>query len=101
MGCHRPDASEQAAWRSPRCGLISDRFTDFSPVAKLPEEIYSSEILAILNKLEQVRRAMPNRTSAAPALDHIHCRAICDEIGERLRDILGSVGNPAAPTYAD
>lgn len=24
----------------------------------------------------------------APALDPIHCRAICDEIGERLRQIL-------------
>jgi hypothetical protein len=22
-------------------------------------------------------------------LDHTHCRAICDEIGERLREILG------------
>jgi hypothetical protein len=32
---------------------------------------------------------MPNRTATVPALDHIHCRAICDEIGERLRDVLG------------
>jgi hypothetical protein len=32
---------------------------------------------------------MPNRAATAPVLDHIHCRAICDEIGERLRDILG------------
>jgi hypothetical protein len=31
---------------------------------------------------------MPNRAATAPVLDHIHCRAICDEIGERLRDIL-------------
>jgi len=22
-------------------------------------------------------------------LDHVHCRAICDEIGERLREIMG------------
>jgi hypothetical protein len=72
-------------------------FTDFSPVPKLPEEIYSSEILAILSKLEQVRRAMPNRTSAAPALDHIHCRAICDEIGERLRDVFGRVALEIPP----
>ena len=31
---------------------------------------------------------MPNRAATAPVLDHIHCRAICDEIGERLRDVL-------------
>ena len=34
---------------------------------------------------------MPNRSviASASVLDHIHCRAICDEIGERLRYILG------------
>ena len=31
---------------------------------------------------------MPNRTAAALMLDHTHCRAICDEIGERLGDVL-------------
>jgi hypothetical protein len=31
---------------------------------------------------------MPSRNAAALAIDHTHCRAICDEIGERLRDIL-------------
>jgi hypothetical protein len=31
---------------------------------------------------------MPNRNAEALALDHIHCRAICDEIGERLRQVL-------------
>jgi len=31
---------------------------------------------------------MPNRNAEAIALDHAHCRAICDEIGERLREIL-------------
>jgi hypothetical protein len=31
---------------------------------------------------------MPNRNTATLVLDHIHCRAICDEIGERLRDVL-------------
>jgi hypothetical protein len=30
---------------------------------------------------------MPNRDTAI-ALDHVHCRAICDEIGERLRFVL-------------
>jgi hypothetical protein len=30
---------------------------------------------------------MPSRKTAL-ALDHVHCRAICDEIGERLRYIL-------------
>ena len=32
---------------------------------------------------------MSNCSDKALALDHIHCRAICDEIGERLRDVLG------------
>jgi hypothetical protein len=31
---------------------------------------------------------MPNRDAAALLLDHTHCRAICDEIGDRLRDVL-------------
>ena len=32
---------------------------------------------------------MPHGSSTAMTLDHIHCRAICDEIGDRLRDVLG------------
>jgi hypothetical protein len=32
---------------------------------------------------------MPNHTATASVLDHTHCRAICDEIGERLRYIFG------------
>ena len=28
---------------------------------------------------------MPKTTAADLAMDHVHCRAICDEIGERLR----------------
>jgi hypothetical protein len=31
---------------------------------------------------------MPNPNAAAIALDHAHCRAICDEIGDRLREVL-------------
>ncbi len=31
---------------------------------------------------------MPNQDAAALALDHAHCRAICDEIGERLSEVL-------------
>ena len=31
---------------------------------------------------------MPNGSATDKILDHIHCRAICDEIGERLRDVL-------------
>jgi hypothetical protein len=33
---------------------------------------------------------MPNRNAEALALDQAHCRAICDEIGERLRQVLKS-----------
>jgi hypothetical protein len=31
---------------------------------------------------------MSQRNAEALALDHVHCRAICDEIGERLRQVL-------------
>jgi hypothetical protein len=31
---------------------------------------------------------MPYRNAEALALDHAHCRAICEEIGERLRQVL-------------
>jgi hypothetical protein len=31
---------------------------------------------------------MPKHPAAAVMLDHAHCRAICDEIGERLAQIL-------------
>jgi hypothetical protein len=31
---------------------------------------------------------MPYRNAEALVLDHAHCRAICDEIGEQLRQIL-------------
>ena len=31
---------------------------------------------------------MSNRNEATLALDHTHCKAICDEVGERLHDIL-------------
>jgi hypothetical protein len=31
---------------------------------------------------------MPYRDAEASALDHTHCRAICEEIGERLRQVL-------------
>ena len=30
-------------------------------------------------------------------LDHTHCRAICDEIGERLRDTLGRQSADMSP----
>jgi hypothetical protein len=31
---------------------------------------------------------MSNRNNVILALDHTHCRAICDEVGARLHDIL-------------
>jgi len=31
---------------------------------------------------------MSQRNAEALALDHVHCRAICEEIGERLRQVL-------------
>jgi hypothetical protein len=34
---------------------------------------------------------MSDRNAAILALDAVHCRAICDEIGARLREVLGCV----------
>jgi hypothetical protein len=31
---------------------------------------------------------MPGRNAAEPMIDSTHCREICDEIGDRLRDVL-------------
>jgi hypothetical protein len=40
---------------------------------------------------------MPDRAAADSMLDHIHCRAICDEIGDRLRDVLGREASEIPP----
>ena len=41
---------------------------------------------------------MPGGKAADLLLDHVHCRAICDEIGERLREVL-KPEVPALPSY--
>jgi hypothetical protein len=41
---------------------------------------------------------MPGQYPAALAFDDTHSRAICDEIGERLRDVLGR-DVPEMPAY--
>ena len=40
---------------------------------------------------------MPDRNAAALQIDHTHCRAICDEIGDRLRDVLGREASEIPP----
>jgi hypothetical protein len=40
---------------------------------------------------------MPNRTATASVLDRVHCRAICDEIGERLRYAFGREASEMPP----
>lgn len=40
---------------------------------------------------------MPGGSATAMMLDHIHCRAICDEIGERLREVLGREASEIPP----
>jgi hypothetical protein len=42
---------------------------------------------------------MPNRSKAdtAVVLDHLHCRAICDEIGDRLRYALAREASEIPP----
>jgi hypothetical protein len=42
----------------------------------------------MLNKNDKLRRALTKKTAAHLAIDHIHSRAICDEIGERLSYML-------------
>jgi hypothetical protein len=44
-----------------------------------------------------LRAAMSNRRDAALALDQTHCRAICDEIGARLYDILKKEASKTPP----
>ena len=41
---------------------------------------------------------MPGGKAAVLLLDHVHCRAICDEIGERLREVLKREV-PAMPSH--
>jgi hypothetical protein len=40
---------------------------------------------------------MPSQNAAELVIDHIHCRAICDEIGDRLRDILKREASEVPP----
>jgi hypothetical protein len=40
---------------------------------------------------------MPNRVATVASLDHVHCRAICDEIGERLRSFLDREASDMPP----
>jgi hypothetical protein len=40
---------------------------------------------------------MTNRTAATSVLDPVHCRAICDEIGERLRYVLDREASEIPP----
>jgi hypothetical protein len=40
---------------------------------------------------------MPNENAAELVIDHTHCRAICDEIGDRLRDILKREASEVPP----
>jgi hypothetical protein len=40
---------------------------------------------------------MPTNHPASLLLDHTHCRAICDEVGERLREILGRESSQMPP----
>jgi hypothetical protein len=40
---------------------------------------------------------MPSQNAAELVIDHTHCRAICDEIGDRLRDILKPEASEVPP----
>lgn len=39
-------------------------------------------------RMKSIERLMLTRTGASLQIDAIHTRAICDEIGDRLRDVL-------------
>jgi hypothetical protein len=80
------------AVRSPNSRLLTTMglfpiFTDFSPVRQTSAKVYVSEIFITFNsKNEQWTSGMPDRGEVdTVVLDHLHCRAICDEIGDRLR----------------
>jgi hypothetical protein len=40
---------------------------------------------------------MPSQNTAELAINHIHCHAICDEIGNRLRDMLKREASEVPP----
>jgi hypothetical protein len=40
---------------------------------------------------------MPKQNATTLELDHTHCRAICDEIGERLREVVRPGASPIPP----
>jgi hypothetical protein len=44
---------------------------------------------------------MPKQNAALLNLDHAHCRAICDEIGERLGFIMKPVASEIPPRLLD
>src|SRR4051794_4364056 len=44
-----------------------------------------------------IEPSMPDRNAPASALDHSHCRAICEEIGERLRLLLKPTASDIPP----
>jgi hypothetical protein len=50
-------------------------------------------------KIEHWISGMPKRgeTDTAVVLDHLHCRAICDEIGDRLRYALAREASEIPP----
>ncbi|NOJ47653.1 hypothetical protein [Bradyrhizobium archetypum] len=68
---------------------IHEKFTVSSPARQTDVEIYAFDSSAILNLIIRSRWDMPRRKAPGfVELDHMHCRAICDEIGERLGQIL-------------
>jgi hypothetical protein len=65
------------------------RFTNSSPVRRFPsDDSLFGDACNIELSSNNSRYPMSNRNTAALNLDRIHCRAICDEIGERLHYVL-------------
>jgi hypothetical protein len=63
--------------------------TDFSPIRELSRgNLRLREIGHVESGSNHLRRAMTTRNAATLVLDPAHCRAICEEIGERLRAVL-------------
>src|ERR1700716_3512732 len=84
--------SKAGYWRP--AGLIHGFFTS-PPITR--RILLFRDNRNIESGLNDLRRAMPNRSDQDLRLDHTHCRAICDEIGERLRDVLKREASKTPP----
>ena len=80
-----PDYNLRPAAVTPRAILPA-----FYQIERFSSLVYQSlhSTIRSFSGIEMIGRAMPSDQTNLH-LDHTHCRAICDEVGYRLREIMG------------